>query len=398
MLSEKTDDLSFSGEDLDAIRNELERLCNILVKYAEDRSRQIDETDRQHILLYLRDKKLPEYPNTIPQLMTIFASSALSYHINRDYLTSVLGSIPKPETIGYALNKLFGEFAFEKEDCWCPETLNATVDMVCAKRGWGNNDLGNRKPESSILGILKDGALWFADALANGLEPYFLSVNKHLTSPEEAWDYLCSFSYPIRNFGPSLAADYLKNAGFHQFVKPDIHLLREFPRLVGLPHKMGAREVFIIGWRLSAMLEVPAFYLDHVLYQWGRHGNQSRSQTVPQTRTTAGKTTRTTKIGHSPEAPPKLRPESIGSRIYPGLTIEEIRETNPFVVKSWLTDTAELSRKRLDAIDALFSGRREARLADIQSRTQNAGKYAAFRAIAHGIARWDAVDEKLILK
>jgi hypothetical protein len=80
----------------------------------------------------------------------------------------------------------------------------------------------------------------------------------------------------IRQVGPALTADFMKNIGFHMFVKPDFHFLREFPQLSGLETSFSPRDSFCLGWLLASALKMPAFVLDHTLYQWGRHGEMGK--------------------------------------------------------------------------------------------------------------------------
>jgi len=90
------------------------------------------------------------------------------------------------------------------------------------------------------------------------------------------------------------------------------------------------------------------------------------------------------------------RPGTIWNEIYGVKTLQEIKAENPFASPDWLNNTAKFSSKRRSAVDELFLGRDELDLSEIRRRSQNKGRYAAFRAIAHGIAKWDAHMEKLI--
>jgi hypothetical protein len=62
---------------------------------------------------------------------------------------------------------------------------------------------------------------------------------------------------------------------------------------------------------------------------------------------------------------------------------------NPFASEDWLNNTSNFSPKRQAAVDSLFGDNLSVRISEIRKRTQNVGRYAAFRAIAHGIAVWN---------
>ena len=146
---------------------------------------------------------------------------------------------------------------------------------VASNHGLTNAMLGEKALHSRILGVLHDGANQLGIALTNGLDAYYADIEQHLTSPESAWKMLERFTADIRQVGAPLAADFMKNIGFHIFVKPDFHFLRQFPQLTGLNASFSPRNAFILGWLLAPTLNLYAFELDHILYQWGRHGEKS---------------------------------------------------------------------------------------------------------------------------
>jgi len=86
---------------------------------------------------------------------------------------------------------------------------------------------------------------------------------------------------------------------------------------------------------------------------------------------------------------------TIWNEIYRGKSLEEIKIKNPFASKDWLKNGVNFLDTRRSAVENLFANGNTVSLDKIKSLSQNNGKYAAFRAIAHGIAKWDYEQEKL---
>ena len=89
-------------------------------------------------------------------------------------------------------------------------------------------------------------------------------------------------------------------------------------------------------------------------------------------------------------------PGSIGAQIYRGQSFDKIKTVNPFATVDWLNNTADFSDVRSAAVDALFEKGDEISLSEINKRTGNAGRYAAFRAIAHEVATWVEESQHLV--
>ena len=89
-------------------------------------------------------------------------------------------------------------------------------------------------------------------------------------------------------------------------------------------------------------------------------------------------------------------PGSIGAQLYRGKSFDEIKTVNPFAIVDWLNNTADFSDIRSDAVHALFEKGDEISLSEINKRTGNAGRYAAFRAIAHDLATWVEESQALV--
>jgi hypothetical protein len=93
-------------------------------------------------------------------------------------------------------------------------------------------------------------------------------------------------------------------------------------------------------------------------------------------------------------------PKTIREMYFKGMTLDQVKELNPFAVENYLKDGADPSDGRLQDIENLFDGENivsTEKISEINRRIRtvngktgyNVGKYAAFRAVLHGIAKHD---------
>jgi hypothetical protein len=82
---------------------------------------------------------------------------------------------------------------------------------------------------------------------------------------------------------------------------------------------------------------------------------------------------------------------------YSGKSLDEILQTNPFAIPSWLEQSGSLTQHRKDQIDLLFKGSTRLSRDYIRSLSKNDGSYLAFLAVAGGLAQWDANTQEVVL-
>lgn len=258
--------------ELKTVKATLEERCQQLLLLADDPDSPMDPVDRTHIQLYLGERAVPVSPADWGGLLKRYASSCLSYSVIRKKLTSLLGAIPSEETIGTALDLLYGTKAFSEPTTWTPEGLLTAVESIQAQAGWSEADLTSRTPEKRILAVLKDGARYFLRVCPHGdLQPFYAQVRMAVSKGAAAmWDFAEELGGAIRMVGPALASDFLKNIGFSDYVKIDHHFGNEFPALIDQAPR-APKGLFIHSLRLAEALGVTPFFLDHLLYQWGRY-------------------------------------------------------------------------------------------------------------------------------
>lgn len=256
-------------KDLENIKKELERRRSLLISLAHDVHAHIDKTDRQNILLYLEELKIPPKPDNEILLLKEFVSSCLSsnqppYRM-RGKLRSLIGEIPLAKTIPICLSKLFNEPDFLKDENWTFINLCGLATKI--KRIQGNES----GIKSAILDILLKGSDKMSKELETGLESFYIKIADEIKKgPETIWKFMEIFTKSIPGVGPGLFSDFLKNIGFVEFVKIDYHFKNEFPVLI-CNKSLTPKQQFILTMQLCNQLGMTPFHFDHIIYQWGRY-------------------------------------------------------------------------------------------------------------------------------
>jgi ribosomal protein L18E len=82
---------------------------------------------------------------------------------------------------------------------------------------------------------------------------------------------------------------------------------------------------------------------------------------------------------------------TIWDRYYSGMSLEEIKDKNPFASEDWLNNGEDLTDERKKQIEKLFYEGDIVGSRRIKEFGRNYGKYVAFRAIVHGLAISDGM-------
>jgi len=125
--------------------------------------------------------------------------------------------------------------------------------------------------------VMLDGTVEMSKRLEKGIDSFYRTVGSvSALSPEAMWKYVKDFGKPIGFVGPALLCDFLKEIGVFRFVKVDHHFLNEFPRLLGVQDckTMGEKQHFILSQTVADAVGIIPFYLDRILYEWGRYGDK----------------------------------------------------------------------------------------------------------------------------
>lgn len=258
-----------------AVKEELARRREALIQLARSPSTPIDPLDRSEIVKYLAEGGRPERPEDVPSIMKAFLKSCYTYAVLRSFSTKILGEIPTPDTMPILLTRVFSEPAFKHDDTWLPPNLKDTALRIQEREHY---DHTSREPRPRMIRVMLDGSEEMTKRLSQGLDNFFAALEQvSVSPPEEMWSFVKSFSRPIYHVGPALICDFIKEIGFLKFVKVDHHFLLQFSSLVPSLRegcsRLSNKEHFVLSQQLADAVGMEPYYLDRILYEWGRYGN-----------------------------------------------------------------------------------------------------------------------------
>ena len=106
-----------------------------------------------------------------------------------------------------------------------------------------------------------DGAKWLSEF--NNLEEFKSSLGgQHSFNP----DIPQKISKKITGFGFALACDFLKELGFINYGKPDVHLINMFKGLNLIDNNTSEQEVLCIIKEMADSVNVPAYQVDKIFW------------------------------------------------------------------------------------------------------------------------------------
>jgi hypothetical protein len=186
-------------------------------------------------------------------------------------LRPLVGELPSIKNIDKALSLAFDNEEFLVEENWTPEGL---LKIATAIQSVENYNLDSREFKPRIIAVLLTGMEKMKAELVNGLDAFYREIDS-VREPVAMIRLINSFSRVIKNVGPVLVSDFFKNIGFTNYVKIDYHFRNEFPKLMTFKtHKkdLSFRESFILSQEIAKELGYTPFYIDALLYLWGRYG------------------------------------------------------------------------------------------------------------------------------
>lgn len=243
-----------------------------LLELAANSPEKMDPVDVENINAFFGQGGLPERPDSVSALMKVFFLCCFTYAPLRRWLSSRNdGLIPRPDDIPRLLFSIYEEEEFLIDEKWTPENLNYLAHKIQSREGF---DLNSRRFPERIIAVLLSGSIKMRQRLYGGIDVFYSELD-HINrlSAEDMWRYVLDFQKGIRNVGPALICDFLKDIRCDRFVKVDHHFREEFPALIKLDRgKVLSDEGHLrLSQVISDELDISPFHLDHILYQWGRY-------------------------------------------------------------------------------------------------------------------------------
>ena len=214
--------------------------------------------------------------------------------------------------------------------------------------------------------------------------------------------------------GSVTVEDFLRNVGFDT-AKPDRHLTRWLTRMGVVEAGATVEQVLNVSKSVADTAQLPKGRFDAAIYLFcadrddvisgGVCGSRPRcgmcpvAELCPQEKEhTADAVTKHITMRAKPKTAPgprnpieKPKANTVWDTCYPGLSLDDIQDINPYAVRFWLNEPFghQGSRERRTDIIQLFDGQDQVNEKTINELGRNKGRYPAFRAIVHGYGIWE---------
>jgi len=274
-----------SDKRLDEIRKEISNKESILIHTAE-KGGVFDKTHTDMVLGAIRDNKSPSRPETLNKLLLQLISSAFSYNRVRNQLKRINNSkfnrnyFPVGEDHKRLLGYLLNDERFEDEDYWHPVRFEALLEEIKHHRKYEAVNELTPYWLGYILDILGTAPSKLIEITNLNVNEFYRKVDDICNQDfnddiffksEVLWRMATDFSIGIKNVGPNLMCDFLKESGFTDYAKMDVHMIRSISEVLQINQddKLADYESFATTQWLANKMNMTPYRLDKIFYVYG---------------------------------------------------------------------------------------------------------------------------------
>ncbi len=274
-----------SDKRLDEINKEISNKESILINTAE-KGGVFDKTHTDMVMDALRDNKSPSRPETINRLLLQLINSAFTYNRIRNQLKRINKSkfdrnyFPVLEDQKKLLGYLLNDERFEDEDYWHPVRFKDLIEEIKDRRNYKEVHELTDYWLRYILDILSTAPAKLIEITNLNVNEFYEQVddicnqdfnNDIFFKSEVLWRMATDFSIGIKNVGSNLICDFLKESGFADYAKMDVHLIRSMAEVLQINQddKLADYESFATTQWLANKMNMTPYRLDKILYVYG---------------------------------------------------------------------------------------------------------------------------------
>lgn len=269
-------------ERVEKISNEIHQKELRLINTAKNGSL-FDTTHTEMVLDYIRDNKNPIRPETLNKLMIQLISSALSYNrirkqfrkINRIVFND--SNFPIKEDNKKILAYLLSEERFNDEYYWHPDKFEVLIKEIDNKGGYKKLKILSDYWLEHVMDVFRSAPARMIELTSNNLNGFYNKIDDICTQDyrqdifkkaEALWKFATELSRGIKNVGTNLMCDFLKESGFTDYAKMDIHMIRIMNDFLQEKNSiiLNDYETFVSTLWLADKIQMSSFRLDKILY------------------------------------------------------------------------------------------------------------------------------------
>lgn len=272
-------------EKIKQILNEIHQKELWLINTVENQQI-FDKTHTDMVLDFIRDNKIPERPKTINKLMVQLISSAFSYNRIRKQMRKINRAefhadyYPIREDYCKILAFLLSENRFLDEISWHPINFESLVRKVESDGQFKSLHILTNFWLEYIMDILHTAPAKLIEITNQDIDVFYNTIDNISNNDfghdiykkaKALWDFATQLSSGIKHVGTNLMCDFLKESGFTDYAKMDIHMIRSMSEVLNIYScsELSDFESFVVTQWLANKIKMTPFKLDKILYVYG---------------------------------------------------------------------------------------------------------------------------------
>jgi len=278
----------FNAGDIQHIKKEIQQKESWLISVAENKNL-FDKTHTEMVLDFIRENKVPKRPETLNKLMIQFISRAFSYNRIRKQMRKInrekfhLNNYPVRSDYKKILAYLLDDKRFLREDYWHPKKFQELITEIEIRGRYKDLQILSDYWLEHIMGILRTAPVKLLEFTHQNIDTFYIKVeeicnqqnNNIFEKAKNLWNFATELSQGIRNVGTNLMCDFLKESGFTDYAKMDVHLIRYMSHLLSKQNhnRLTDYESFVVTQWLADQIKITPFKMDKILYVYSLYNH-----------------------------------------------------------------------------------------------------------------------------
>lgn len=271
-----------SEERKEQIKMEVQKKESYLLTVAQNGS-QLDETHRDMVLESIRDNKPRPRPESLNKLMVQLVSSAFSYNrirkqlrkINREVFKNP--SFPVRENHEQILAYILNDKRLEDEVYWHPREFKELLKEIDKKGDYKHLNIISDYWLEHMMDTLRTAPTKLMELSNSDINKFYKKVDTVCNQQfgrdvfikaQELWEFATEMSKGIRNVGTHLICDFLKESGYTDYAKMDVHLIRSMSEILNANSSKDLTdfELFVATLWVADKIKMTPYRLDKIQY------------------------------------------------------------------------------------------------------------------------------------
>ncbi len=273
------------NDSLLRIKQEIKDKELLLISLAE-KGEISDKTCEDSVFDYLKLSKNPPRPKNLNELMVQFIGSAFSYNRIRIQMRKIhrerFGNpdFPIKSEHKKILSYIFNDQRLNDDFFWHPERLGILMDEIESRGDYNNPMIITPYWLGRIMSTLLTAPKRIMEITGGDISAFYKKIDEMCNDEcqgdifeksKRLWNFAKEISVGVKNVGPNLVCDFLKESGFTAYAKMDVHLMRSMGNFLHnfKDEKLDDFESFVTAQWFADKIGMTPYRFDKILFVWG---------------------------------------------------------------------------------------------------------------------------------